>query len=242
MLGLQITRARRFVVVESPFAGDEEVNTVYAQWALRDSISRNETPYACHLLVTQALSERAERNVGLQVCNAVKGPRVYYVDRCPYVPQASRHPQPGGYELRKKFTEQTDEVQAQMIVKYVEIVALLVMAAVLCQPVLWRWLLAGLSLPSYAEILVPVTCCVAATNVIPRLVRAVAFIRDGYRFHNARRLFSDGMFRAFMLHGGTLREMYRSQPNVVEVVENNQPPTRRLSAEVPLESRGENTL
>ncbi len=43
----------RFVLVESPFAGDVERNTAYARACLRDCLRRGEAPFASHLLYTQ---------------------------------------------------------------------------------------------------------------------------------------------------------------------------------------------
>lgn len=42
------------VIVESPYAGDIALNTLYAQFACHDCIvNHNEAPYASHLLYTQ---------------------------------------------------------------------------------------------------------------------------------------------------------------------------------------------
>lgn len=41
------------VILESPFAGDEETNIKYARRCVRDSLSRGEAPIASHLLYTQ---------------------------------------------------------------------------------------------------------------------------------------------------------------------------------------------
>lgn len=43
----------RRVVLESPFAGDVEVNIAYARRCIRDSLLRGESPIASHLLYTQ---------------------------------------------------------------------------------------------------------------------------------------------------------------------------------------------
>lgn len=43
----------RLVIVESPFAGDEETNIAYARAALADCLARGEAPFASHLLYTQ---------------------------------------------------------------------------------------------------------------------------------------------------------------------------------------------
>ena len=41
------------VIIESPYAGDTELNVKYARAALRDSLLRGEAPLASHLLYTQ---------------------------------------------------------------------------------------------------------------------------------------------------------------------------------------------
>jgi hypothetical protein len=46
-------RGMRLVIIESPYAGDIETNTRYAQLCVRDSLSRGEAPIASHLLYTQ---------------------------------------------------------------------------------------------------------------------------------------------------------------------------------------------
>lgn len=59
---------RRFVLIESPFKGDEEVNRAYAMAAMRDSLLRGEAPFASHLLYTQMLddSDPTERSIGIE--------------------------------------------------------------------------------------------------------------------------------------------------------------------------------
>lgn len=42
------------VIVESPYAGDIERNTLYARRAVRDCLERGEAPIASHLLFPQA--------------------------------------------------------------------------------------------------------------------------------------------------------------------------------------------
>lgn len=44
---------KRLVILESPFAGDIELNVRYARAALRDCLLRGESPLASHLLFTQ---------------------------------------------------------------------------------------------------------------------------------------------------------------------------------------------
>ena len=43
----------RRVIVESPYSGDVERNTKYAQMCLHDCLRRGEAPFANHLLYTQ---------------------------------------------------------------------------------------------------------------------------------------------------------------------------------------------
>ena len=45
--------SKRRVVIESPYAGNIELNTRYARAAVRDSLERGEAPIASHLLHTQ---------------------------------------------------------------------------------------------------------------------------------------------------------------------------------------------
>lgn len=49
--------AKRFVVLESPYAGDLVANLDYARKILRNSIERGETPFMSHLLYTQVLND-----------------------------------------------------------------------------------------------------------------------------------------------------------------------------------------
>jgi hypothetical protein len=44
---------KRLVVLESPYAGDVDMNIAYARACLRDSLLRGEAPSASHLLYTQ---------------------------------------------------------------------------------------------------------------------------------------------------------------------------------------------
>ena len=43
----------RCVIIESPYAGNVQVNTDYARACVRDSLRRGEAPIASHLLYTQ---------------------------------------------------------------------------------------------------------------------------------------------------------------------------------------------
>jgi hypothetical protein len=59
----------RLVILESPFAGDEQANIDYARLCVRDSLMRGEAPIASHLLYTQPTilddSNPAERRRGI---------------------------------------------------------------------------------------------------------------------------------------------------------------------------------
>lgn len=70
----------RLVVLESPYAGDVERNLRYAAQCVHDCIRRGETPYASHIMLTQALDDTdpQERAQGIaaglewaRVCDAV---------------------------------------------------------------------------------------------------------------------------------------------------------------------------
>lgn len=56
-----------FVILESPFAGDMERNRKYAILCLRDSLLRGESPFASHILYTEALDDLKpwERDLGI---------------------------------------------------------------------------------------------------------------------------------------------------------------------------------
>ncbi len=45
------------VIVESPYAGNVELNVAYAKLCLKDSLSRGEHPIASHLLYPQVLDD-----------------------------------------------------------------------------------------------------------------------------------------------------------------------------------------
>lgn len=47
----------RFVVIESPYAGDVAANEAYAREAMLDCFNRGEAPFASHLLYTQVLDD-----------------------------------------------------------------------------------------------------------------------------------------------------------------------------------------
>lgn len=56
------------VIIESPFAGNVQVNVAYAQAALLDSLFRGEAPIASHLLHTQVLDDLSpeQRHAGIE--------------------------------------------------------------------------------------------------------------------------------------------------------------------------------
>lgn len=64
----------KLVVLESPFAGDTEANSVYARHCLRDCLDRGESPIASHLLFTQPGvlrdGEPEERQRGIEAGHA----------------------------------------------------------------------------------------------------------------------------------------------------------------------------
>ena len=78
----------RLVILESPFAGDEQANIDYARLCVRDSLMRGEAPIASHLLYTQPTilddSVPEERQHGIDAglaWRAVANRSVVYTDR-----------------------------------------------------------------------------------------------------------------------------------------------------------------
>lgn len=78
----------KLVIVESPYAGDVEANTIYARACVRDSLLRGEAPIASHLLYTQPgiLDDDipVERQHGIDAglaWRAVAEASVVYIDR-----------------------------------------------------------------------------------------------------------------------------------------------------------------
>jgi len=55
------------VIIESPYAGNVDLNTAYARECMKDSLDRGEAPFAPHLLYTQVLDDKspAERERGI---------------------------------------------------------------------------------------------------------------------------------------------------------------------------------
>jgi hypothetical protein len=70
----------KFVVLESPYAGEVSENVAYARRALRDCIARGEAPFASHLLYTQILNddEREQRDRGINM-------NLAFIEKCDYV-------------------------------------------------------------------------------------------------------------------------------------------------------------
>jgi hypothetical protein len=58
----------KLVILESPYAGDVQRNTLYARRALKDSLMRGEAPIASHLLYPQVLDDLipSERQMGIE--------------------------------------------------------------------------------------------------------------------------------------------------------------------------------
>src|SRR4029434_4384531 len=58
----------KLVILESPYAGDVERNTLHARRALKDSLMRGEAPIASHLLYPQVLDDLipSERLLGIE--------------------------------------------------------------------------------------------------------------------------------------------------------------------------------
>lgn len=78
----------RRVILESPYAGDVDLNVNYARKAIRDSLKRGEAPIASHLLYTQPGilrdEDAAERQWGIDAGLAWKSvaeASVVYCDR-----------------------------------------------------------------------------------------------------------------------------------------------------------------
>ena len=75
----------KLVIIESPYAGDVERNTIYARRALKDSLLRGEAPICSHLLHTQVLDDLlpAKRHHGIEAGIAwykVADAAIFYAD------------------------------------------------------------------------------------------------------------------------------------------------------------------
>jgi hypothetical protein len=76
------------VLVESPYAGDVQLNELYARAALRDCLERGEAPFASHLLYTQPrvlddqVPEERARGIEAGLAWGAKADKtVVYIDR-----------------------------------------------------------------------------------------------------------------------------------------------------------------
>lgn len=76
------------VIIESPYAGDIELNVKYARECLRDSLNRGEAPIASHLLYTQEGvlddNDPKERQKGIEAGLALRSvaeKHIFYIDR-----------------------------------------------------------------------------------------------------------------------------------------------------------------
>lgn len=58
----------KLVILESPFSGDVRWHQRYLRAAIRDCLSRGESPYASHRMLTDALDDKIpeQRNLGIQ--------------------------------------------------------------------------------------------------------------------------------------------------------------------------------
>ena len=75
----------RLVVIESPYAGDVELNLRYLDACIRQCIAKNESPYASHKMLTTALDDNdpRQRKIGIEVGLAwrrMAHQRVFYTD------------------------------------------------------------------------------------------------------------------------------------------------------------------
>jgi len=65
---MSTVRPWRLVIIESPYAGNRELNIAYARAAMLDCLKRGEAPMVPHLLYTQVLDDNviAERALGIE--------------------------------------------------------------------------------------------------------------------------------------------------------------------------------
>lgn len=96
----------RPVILESPYAGDVAANMAYAHNCVRDSLSRGESPYASHIMLTTALDDTdpAQRHTGIHAGFTWAGMAdavVIYTDRgiSPGMRTAIRHHQQHGRRI-----------------------------------------------------------------------------------------------------------------------------------------------
>lgn len=102
----------RFVIVESPYAGNVERNVKYARAALRDCLMRGEAPFASHLLYTQpgvlrdgVPKERARGvEVGLDIASRADATVVYAdLGISPGMAQGIAHAEKLGRPIEHRF-------------------------------------------------------------------------------------------------------------------------------------------
>lgn len=81
-------QAQEKVIIESPYAGEVDLNVAYLQSCLRDSLLRGEAPFASHGLYTQpgVLDDKdpEERELGMRAGFAWRDAAeltVFYIDR-----------------------------------------------------------------------------------------------------------------------------------------------------------------
>lgn len=75
----------KLVILESPYAGNVDLNVDYARKCMLDSLNRNEAPMVSHLLYTQCLDDTIprERQLGIDAGLAFKAvveKTVVYID------------------------------------------------------------------------------------------------------------------------------------------------------------------
>ena len=76
----------RLVVIESPYAGDVPANLAYLHQIIRECALRDDSPYASHLMLTEALDDldTHERAVGIELglrWRRAADARLFYIDR-----------------------------------------------------------------------------------------------------------------------------------------------------------------
>lgn len=64
---------RKKTILESPYSGDVDKNIDYAKKCLKDSLDRNECPFASHLLYTQVLNDKDKNKDGLVCLKLLNG-------------------------------------------------------------------------------------------------------------------------------------------------------------------------
>lgn len=75
----------KLVVIESPYAGDVKRNLLYLDYCIRDCLTKGESPYASHRMLTSALDDNIpeHRNQGIEAGLAWRlraDMRTFYID------------------------------------------------------------------------------------------------------------------------------------------------------------------